>query len=136
MLNKVIIQGRCGNDPELRTTNSGVEVATVDLAVDRDRKSKDGNRETDWITVVAWRETAKFLSRYFTKGRMAVVEGRLQMRSYTDKDGNKRKIAEVLADNIYFADSKSSDYAPPKPDEQTYSAPKFEELDDSDTLPF
>lgn len=106
MLNRIILMGRCGNDPEMKTTQSGVPVTTVTLAVDRDFKGKDGSKETDWITVVAWRETAKFLKTYFSKGRMVVVEGRLQMRDWTDKDGNKRKTAEVIADSVYFADSK------------------------------
>ena len=106
MLNKVILQGRLGSDPELRTTPSGVEVATVNIAVDRDRKDASGERQTDWVTIVAWRNTAKFLSTYFQKGRMILVEGRLQMRSYTDRDGNKRTAAEVVADNIYFGDSR------------------------------
>lgn len=105
MLNKVILQGRLGSDPELRTTPNGVEVATVNIAVDRDRKDSNGERQTDWVTIVAWRNTAKFLTQYFTKGRMMNVEGRLQMRNYTDRDGNKRTAAEVVADNIYFADS-------------------------------
>lgn len=106
MLNHLVLQGRLGSDVELRTTPSGVEVATVNLAVDRDVKDKDGSRKTDWITVVAWRQRAIFLSRYFAKGRMAVVEGRLQIRDYTDRDGNKRTAAEVVADNVYFGDSK------------------------------
>ena len=106
MLNKVILQGRLGSDPELRTTPSGVEVATVNIAVDRDRKDANGERQTDWVTIVAWRNTAKFLSTYFQKGRMVLVEGRLQMRNYTDRDGNKRTAAEVVADNIYFGDSR------------------------------
>ena len=106
MLNKVIVQGRLGSDPELRTTPAGVEVATVNIAVDRDRKDASGERQTDWVTIVAWRNTAKFLSTYFQKGRMILVEGRLQMRNYTDRDGNKRTAAEVVADNIYFGDSR------------------------------
>ncbi len=106
MLNKVILQGRLGSDPELRTTPAGVEVATVNIAVDRDRKDANGERQTDWVTIVAWRNTAKFLSTYFQKGRMILVEGRLQMRNYTDRDGNKRTAAEVVADNIYFGDSR------------------------------
>ena len=102
MLNRIILMGRCGNDPELKTTPNGVEFTTVNLAVDRDRKDADGNRQTDWITVVAWRQTAKFLVSYFKKGRMAVVEGSLQMRKWTDKDGNKRTAADVVAENVYF----------------------------------
>ncbi len=107
MLNKIIIMGRLGRDPELRRTQSGTSVASFSLAVDRDFKDKSsGERVTDWIDVVAWRQTAEFVSRYFTKGCMAVVEGRLQMRDWTDKDGGKRRSAEVVADNVYFGDSK------------------------------
>ena len=107
MLNKIFIMGRLTRDPELRRTQSGVPVASFRLAVDRDLKDKQtGERATDFIDVVAWRQTAEFVSRYFTKGRMAVVEGRLQMRDWTDKDGNKRRSAEVVADNVYFGDSK------------------------------
>ena len=107
MLNHIVIMGRLARDPELRHTQSGTPVATFRLAVDRDFKDKNtGERATDWIDVVAWRQTGEFVSRYFTKGRMAVVEGRLQMRDWTDKDGNKRTSAEVVADNVYFGDSK------------------------------
>ena len=106
MLNKIIVMGRCSADPELRMTSSGVPVATVTLAVDRDFKDKNGNKETDWIDVVAWRETGKFLADHFSKGRMIVVSGRLQIRSWTDKDGSKRRTAEIVADNVYFGDSK------------------------------
>jgi len=107
MLNHIVIMGRLVADPELRTTPSGVSVATLRLAVDRDFKNKQtGERETDFINVVAWRATAEFVSRYFAKGRMAVAEGRLQIRPYTDRDGNKRTVAEVVADNIYFGDSR------------------------------
>ena len=101
MLNHITIMGRLVADPELRTTPQGVTVATMRLAVDRDFKNKQtGERETDFINVVAWRQTAEFVSRFFTKGRMAVVEGRLQIRPYTDRDGNKRTAAEVVAENI------------------------------------
>ena len=107
MLNHIVIMGRLARDPELRHTQSGVAVASFRLAVDRDFKDKNtGERATDWIDVVAWRQTGEFVSRYFTKGRRAVVEGRLQMRDWTDKDGNKRTSAEVVADNVYFGDSK------------------------------
>ena len=107
MLNKIIVMGRCAANPEKRMLPSGVPVTSVTLAVDRDFKDKDGNKETDWIDVVAFRETANFLANYFSKGRMAVVSGRLQIRSWNDKDGNKRKTAEIVADNVYFGDSKS-----------------------------
>ena len=106
MLNKWEGMGRLTKDPELRRTPSGTAVATFSIAVDRDFKGKDGERETDFIDVVAWRQTAEFVSKHFTKGRMAVVEGRLQIRDYTNKDGQKRRIAEIVADNIYFGDSK------------------------------
>ena len=107
MLNHIVIMGRLTRDPELRRTGSGVAVASFSLAVDRDFAPKDGGeRETDFIDCVAWRQTGEFVSKYFTKGRMAVVSGRLQIRSWTDKDGNKRRSAEVVADNVYFGDSK------------------------------
>lgn len=107
MLNKIFLQGRLVADPELRRTKQGTAVTVLRLAVDRNFKSKDTNApDTDFINIVAWRNTAEFVSRYFSKGRMAIVEGRLQMRSYTDKNGNKRTAVEVLANNVYFGDSK------------------------------
>ena len=110
MLNHIVIMGRLARDPELRHTQNGTPVATFRLAVDRDFKDKTtGERATDWIDVVAWSGTAEFVSKYFTRGRMAVVEGRLQLRDWTDKDGNKRRAAEVVADNIYFGDSPRRD---------------------------
>ncbi|HIT25933.1 MAG TPA: single-stranded DNA-binding protein, partial [Candidatus Enterenecus avicola] len=107
MLNRIILMGRLTRDPELRHTQSGTAVASFSLAVDRDFKSRDsGEKATDFIDIVAWRNTAEFVSKYFTKGRMAVVEGRLQIRDWTDRDGGKRRSAEVVADNVYFGDSK------------------------------
>ena len=107
MLNHIVLMGRLTRDPELRRTGSGVAVASFSLAVDRDFGSRDGGeKETDFIDIVAWRSTAEFVSKYFTKGRMAVVSGRLQIRTWTDKEGNKRRSAEVVADNVYFGDSK------------------------------
>ncbi len=106
MLNKIILMGRLTRDPELRRTGSGTAVTSFSLAVDRDFKSQSGEKETDFIDIVAWRSTAEFVSKYFSKGRMAVVEGRLQIRDWTDKDGGKRRSAEVVADNVYFGDSK------------------------------
>ena len=105
MLNKIVLMGRLTRDPELRKTQSDTPVCSFSLAVDRDYK-RDGDKETDFIDVVAWRSTAEFVSRYFAKGRMAVVEGRLQIRDWTDKEGGKRRSAEVVADNVYFGDSK------------------------------
>ena len=106
MLNHIVLMGRLTRDPELRKTPSGVSCASFALAVDRDFKTGGGEKETDFIDVVAWRSTAEFVSKYFTKGRMAVVSGRLQIRSWTDKEGNKRRSAEVVADNVYFGDPK------------------------------
>ena len=129
MLNKIFIMGRLTRDPELRRTQTGTPVASFSLAVERDYKDKStGERTTDFIDVVAWRATAEFVSRYFTKGRMAVVEGRLQMRDWTDKEGNKRTSAEVVADNVYFGDSRrdgdGSGYSPSYGGGQSsYSAP-------------
>lgn len=135
MLNRIVLLGRLVADPELRTTPNGVAAATMRLAVDRDFKNKEtGERETDFINVVAWRSTAEFVSRYLTKGRLAVVEGRLQIRSYTDRDGNKRTAAEVVAERVYFGDSRreGGESAPaPAGGEQ------FTELPDDDgELPF
>ena len=106
MLNKIILMGRLARDPELRRTGSGIAVTSFRLACDRDFKSQSGEKETDWIDVVAWRNTAEFVSKYATKGRMVAVSGRLQIRSWTDKDGNKRRAAEIVADNVYFGDSR------------------------------
>lgn len=110
MLNKIFIMGRLTRDPELRRTQTGTPVASFSLAVDRDFKDKStGERTADFIDVVAWRQTGEFVSRYFTKGRMAVVEGRLQNRNWTDRDGNKRTINEIVADQVYFGDSKKDE---------------------------
>ena len=121
MLNKIIIMGRLTRDPELRRTQSGTAVTSFTLAVDRDFKSQSGEKETDFIDVVAWRSTAEFAAKYFTKGRMAIVEGRLQIRPWTDKEGNSRRSAEVVADNIYFGDSKRDSAG----DMGGYSAPAY-----------
>ena len=154
MLNHITIMGRLTRDPELRRTGSGIAVASFTLAVDRDFSPRDGGeRETDFIDCVAWRQTGEFVSKYFTKGRMAVVSGRLQIRSWTDKDGNKRRSAEVVADNVYFGDSRrdgdnggssygGNAYSAPAPSYGGYSAPAapasdFAMLDDDDAqLPF
>lgn len=107
MLNRIILMGRLTRDPELRQTQSGASVANFSLAVDRDFKDKQtGEKTTDFIDIVAWRSSAEFVSRFFTKGRMAVVEGRLQIRDWKDKEGNNRRSAEVVADNVYFGDSR------------------------------
>ena len=123
MLNRIVLMGRLTRDPELRRTQSGTAVTSFSIACDRDFKSQSGEKETDFIDIVAWRGTAEFVSKYFAKGRMAIVEGRLQIRDWTDNNGGKRRSAEVIADNIYFGDSKRdsapSDYGAPPP----YGAP-------------
>ena len=109
MLNHIVIMGRLTRDPELRRTGTGIAVASFTVAVDRDFSGRDGGeKETDFIDCVAWRQTGEFVSKYFTKGSMIVVSGRLQIRSWTDKDGNKRRTAEVVADNVYFGESRRS----------------------------
>ena len=107
MLNTVIIMGRLTRDPEKRSTQSGVSVASFTLAVDRDYSGAE-EKQTDFIDCTAWRHSAEFVSKYFAKGSMAIVKGRLQIDNYTDNDGNKRKSAKVIADNIYFGESKKS----------------------------
>lgn len=142
MLNKIFIMGRLTRDPELRRTQNGTAVTSFTMAVDRDFKNADGTKDTDFIDVVAWRNTAEFVSKYFGKGRMAVVEGRLQLRDWTDKDGNKRRNAEVLADNIYFGDSKnegnsSGGYKPAgKAVDVEPEAGDFAEVEDDGDIPF
>ncbi len=159
MLNHITIMGRLTRDPELRRTGSGIAVASFTVAVDRDFGGRDGGeKETDFIDCVAWRQTGEFVSKYFTKGRMIVVSGRLQIRNWTDKDGNKRRTAEVVADNCYFGDSRrdsdggnaysgnsygGSSYSAPAPSYGGYSAPAapaasdFAMLEDDDAqLPF
>ena len=116
MLNHIVIMGRLTRDPELKTTNNGVPVVSFSIAVDRDFADREsGERGVDFVDVTAWRHTAEFVSRYFTKGRMAVVSGRLQTRNWTDKDGNKRKAVEIVAENVYFGDSKRNDSEPSAP---------------------
>ena len=109
MLNHIVIMGRLVRDPELRYTQSQIPVTSFSVAVDRDYGGRDGaERQTDFIDCVAWRNTAEFVSKYFTKGSMAAVSGRLQLRDWTDREGNKRRSAEVVADNVYFGESKRS----------------------------
>ena len=132
MLNKIVIQGRLCSDPELRRTNSGTQVTTVNVAVDRDFKNQDGSRDTDFIPVVAWKGIGETLAKYFTKGRMIMVDGRLQIRDWTDKDGNKRRTAEIVANNVYFGDAKRDDSAPAQSEPQG----GFSEIADDGDLPF
>lgn len=131
MLNHITIMGRLVRDPELRYTQSGTPVANFSLAVDRDFKGQDG-LEADFIDCVAWRNTANFVEQFFAKGRMAIVSGRLQIRAFTDKQGNKRNVAEVVAENVYFGDSKRE-----AAQTTTVAPEQFEELDDmGGPLPF
>ena len=145
MLNQIVIMGRLTRDPELRRTGSGTAVTSFTLAVERDFAGKDNSeKETDFIDCVAWRSTGEFVDKYFKRGRMACVSGRLQIRLWTDKDGNKRRSAEVVADNVYFADSKNaaeggnSNPAPAAAPATPAAAPagNFEPLDDDSKLPF
>ena len=145
MLNHIVLMGRLTRDPELRSTQTGISVVSFRLAVDRDFGGRDGGeKQTDFIDVTAWRSTAEFVSKYFTKGRMAVVSGRLQMREWTDRDGNKRTTAEVVADNVYFGDSKKDggdSYRPSEPSRaggyEAKANTSFVELEDGDgELPF
>lgn len=108
MLNTISLMGRLTRDPELRRTQSGTAVTSFTLAVDRDFKSADGTKETDFIDVVAWKGTAEMAAKYLSKGRIAVVKGRLQLRDWTDKEGNKRRSAEVMAESVFFADSRAA----------------------------
>ncbi len=132
MLNHITIMGRLTKDPELRTTQAGVSVTSFTLAVDRDFKAQNGRREVDFIDVVAWRHTAEFVCKYLSKGSMAIVDGRLQLRDWTDLDGNKRRNAEVLASSVYFTDSRREQAGA----EQQYAVSGFEPIDDDGDIPF
>lgn len=160
MLNRIVLMGRLTRDPELRRTQSGTAVVSFSIACDRDYAAQGAERETDFIDIVAWRGTAEFVDKYFSKGRIIVVAGRLQIRNWQDKEGNKRRSAEVVADNVYFGDSKrdsadggfnqSQGYAQsfnqiPQPQQPAYQAPQnvsaassdFSMLSDDDPeLPF
>ena len=150
MLNHIVLMGRLVKDPELRQTQAGVSVVSFRIAVDRDFQNRDsGEKQADFIDIVAWRNTAEFVSKYFTKGRMAVVSGRLQIREWTDRDGGKRYATEVVADNVYFGDSKPGGQGGSQPSGSSrgnsgygggYDAPEiktdFAEVDDDGDLPF
>ncbi len=123
MLNHIVVMGRLVRDPELRRTGSGVAVTSFRIAVDRDFVPKDGGeRKADFIDCVAWRNTGEFVSKYFTKGRMIIVDGRLEMRDWTDKEGNKRTSAEIVATTVYFGDSKRDDASNSGSYNNSYSA--------------
>lgn len=134
MLNQVVLMGRLTASPELRHTQSGVAVTTFRLAVDRDFKDKDGEKKADFLPVVCWRGTAEFVSKYFSKGRLVAVCGRLQVREYTDKDGNKRSVTEIVADNVYFGDAKRAE-KPLAEDDPYYMGPGSYDAED-DEIPF
>lgn len=159
MLNHIVLMGRLTRDPEVRHTASGLPVASFTLAVDRDFAQKGAEKQTDFINIVAWRNTAEFVGKYFTKGQLVAVSGRLQVRDWTDKDGGRRTTSEVVADNVYFAESKrdrsqqsqsygqqpygysspaqSYDNQPYSPYSSPVSGSDFAELDDDDgDLPF
>lgn len=131
MLNNIVIMGRLARDPELRRTSSGVAVASFTLACERDFAAQGETRETDFIDIVAWRYTAEFVDKYFSKGQMAVVSGRLQIRNWKDKDGNKRRSAEILADHVYFGEAKRDKTAQGEPQYDPQGG--FSEIEDIDT---
>ena len=134
MLNRAILMGRLTRDPELKQTPNNVSVATFSLAVDRNYQSDKDNKQTDFINIVAWRHTAEFVSKYFTKGQLVAVEGSIQTRSYQDKDGNNRTVFEVVADQVYFAEKKQNGNASEKQEEpqENFDVNDFEEFDAGD----
>lgn len=145
MLNCAVLMGRLIADPELRTTTNGVSVSSFRIAVDRAYQKQGEERQTDFIDIVAWRQTAEFVSRYFKKGSMIAVQGSIQTRSYEDKQGNKRTVVEVVADNVSFCGSKSENSAPQTayspvansaPKNSTSAFDVVEDDDDDDELPF
>lgn len=137
MLNKIFIMGRLTKDPELRRTQNGTAVCSVSVAVERDGKGANGEKETDFIDVVAWKTTAEFLSKHFAKGKMIIIGGSLQMQDWTDRDGHKRRSAEVVARDVYFAEPKQKAEQKTEQKTETYAgAEGFEEVEDDDDLPF
>lgn len=138
MLNRIDIMGRLTVDPELRTTNNGVSVTSFAVAVERDFKNPNtGEKEVDFINVVAWRSTAEFVCKYFSKGRCAVISGRLQIRKWTDKEGNQRQTAEVIADNVYFGDTKRPESeSAPRGGYEGVTLHPIDVAPDDDDLPF
>lgn len=138
MLNHIVTMGRLVRDPELRHTQSGIPVTSFTIACDRDYKGADGEKATDFLDIVAWRQTAEFVSQYFTKGRMAVIDGRLQLRDWTDREGNRRRSAEILANSVHFGDRKPENQAAPR----DYAAPAgvpaggVDDLEAGGDLPF
>lgn len=135
MLNRVVLMGRITAEPELKTTNSGMSVVSFNIAVDRNYCKQGEERETDFIAIVAWRQTAEFICKYFAKGQLIALEGSLQTRTYQDRDGNNRTVTEVVADNVFFTGDKREKNNP-APQPMAYEQNDFEELPDSDDLPF
>ena len=145
MLNHVVVMGRLTKDPELKRTANGTPVTSFPIAVERDYRDQSGNRETDFFEIVAWKQAAEFVSKNFHKGKMAVIEGKLQAREWTDKNGNKKKSIEIIADHFYFADSKKEEYQtdyarqvfPNKPFDSIGEQPvQFDEIEGDGVLPF
>lgn len=136
MLNTINIMGRLCADPVLRRTQSGKPVTSFTIACERDFKNGGGEKQVDYCDCVCWNNTAEFVSRYFTKGRMAVVVGRLQMRDWTDKEGNKRRNAEIVADNVYFGDSKNGSKSDPLDNLKSFDVYEENDAEDDDELPF
>lgn len=135
MLNNVVIMGRFTRDPELRTTATGTPVASFTLAVERNFGDAE-NRQADFIDCIAWQSTAEFVVKYFTRGRMAVLKGRLQTRMWEDQKGNKRKAVEVVAESIYFGDSKKDSAAPPAAAPKVTTTPDFSPMSEDEEVPF
>lgn len=144
MLNNVSIMGRLARDPELRTTTSGKSVVSFTIAKDRDRKDANGQNQTDWIRMTAWEKTAEFICKYFQKGSMIAIEGRLQSKTYQDKNGTNRTDMEVVVEKVYFVGAKSASNtdsnaqpaARQQPTAQPQTAPQFEDVSDDPDLPF
>ena len=132
MFNRAILMGRITKVPELKTTSNGVPVIQISVAVDRDYTPKGQEKQTDFIDVVAWRNTAEFIAKYFDKGQLIALAGSIQKRSYTDNQGNKRSVTEVLADQVYFCGGKNEN----KKTEPTFDESDFEEISDDSDLPF
>ncbi|MEE0266260.1 MAG: single-stranded DNA-binding protein [Acutalibacteraceae bacterium] len=139
MLNRVVLMGRLTAEPELKTTSSGVSVTSFNIAVDRNYCKQGEDKQSDFISVVAWRNTAEFICKYFAKGQLIALEGSLQTRAYQDRGGNNRYVTEVVADNVFFTGDKrekNNTQPSPAPQPMAYEQNDFEELPDSDDLPF
>lgn len=132
MLNRAILMGRITKSPELKTTQNGVSVIQISIAVDRDYTPKGQEKQTDFIDVVAWRGTAEFIAKHFEKGQLIALTGSIQTRSYTDNQGNKRSVTEVIADQVYFCGGKNDN----KKEKPSFDENDFEEISTDSDLPF